>query len=790
VSVAGGARVVLADGRVALLRELRPDDHAGVLGLHRQLERRDQYFRFFGPLPPGAAELVGEMTAPSSARHGAVGVFLDAAPLGVATYEALADPTVAEVALAVSGSAQAHGVGTLVLEHLVSLARRQGVRRFVAEVLTENARMLRMFRASGLPVQVTYDGSVTHVDLVLDQTEAYLDAMGERERSADAVNLRTLLRPGSVAVVDLGAPGSPGSAVLANLLAGGYLGRLYAIGPDLAEVPGVLPSRSVAALPVACDLAVLCGPSAAVPDLAHQCGARGVRALVVLAGGSADGPALRAAARRYGMRMVGPSTAAPCPSPAGSIGLVTQTGRIGIALRGRLGELGLGFSAMVSTGDKVDVSGNDMLMWWRRDESTTAVALCLESFGNPRKFGRLCQALARTKPVLALRTGSSSASREALFRQAGVIAVDTATELVGTLAALAGQPLPPGDRVAVRSHAGGLGAPGADAYAPAGLVPAELGEVTVSTLGALAGGHTGLTNPVSLPPTVDVGTVGRCLAALLADPGVDAVIVTDAVTGTGDPTAALPEIPRGAKPVLAVSPGQPAAVTMRWDAAGAVTVSYADPVEAVAVLGRLAGYARWRSRPEPPARQPTGVDVPRALEVLREILSAAPGGGWVDPSAALDLLGCFGIHSRRAEAPLAATPAVPGLRIALRCDGVFGPMVELDPAGANGVPAAGRTVRFTPLADSDIDALLSVRQRAGAAAATDAEPAPDAARGLLARLSLLAQVLPEVAELEVTLPGVTAGDGSPGARVCDARVRVARTSGPDPYLPALPCPGS
>jgi acyl-CoA synthetase (NDP forming) len=109
---------------------------------------------------------------------------------------------------------------------------------------------------------------------------------------------------------------------------------------------------------------------------------------------------------------------------------------------------------MVSTGDKRDVSGNDLLMWWSHDDATAAVALCLESFGNPRKFSRLCQALARRKLVLVVRNGGRAGGpaaldlqtpevrRDALFSQAGVIVVDTASELVSTLAAVSWQPLP------------------------------------------------------------------------------------------------------------------------------------------------------------------------------------------------------------------------------------------------------------------------------------------------------------------------------------------------------------
>jgi hypothetical protein len=177
------------------------------------------------------------------------GAFLDEELIGVTYYEVLADPTEVEVALAVSGTVQAHGVGTLLWDHLVSLARRHGVRRFVAEVLTENGRMLRVFADCGPPCQVRREGSVTHVELVLDEIETYLDA-------------------------------------------------------------------------------VLCVPAHALPEVAEQCGQRGVRALVVISAGRTRDTErhdrLLAAVRRYGMRMVGPNWRAEQNGKTGLSALLQQ----------------------------------------------------------------------------------------------------------------------------------------------------------------------------------------------------------------------------------------------------------------------------------------------------------------------------------------------------------------------------------------------------------------------------------------------------------------------------------
>ncbi|MDT7711358.1 MAG: hypothetical protein QOG46_47, partial [Pseudonocardiales bacterium] len=281
-----GVRAVLADGQVGLLRPLGPDDQDAVLRLHESLDERDRYFRFFGPLPPRVNDLVLGMTAPVDVRHASMGAFLHEELIGVAHYEVLAEPTEAEVALAVSGTVQAHGVGTLLLDHLVSLARRHGVRRFVAEVLTENGRMLRVFADCGLPHRVRGEGSVTHVELVLDEVETYLDAMAERERVADTASLRSVLCPESLVVVGAGRrPGSIGHAVLVNIITGGYSGQLYVVNPHTDRILGVPALPTVGQLPIPCELAVLCVPAHAVPEVAEQCGRRGVRALVVISTG-------------------------------------------------------------------------------------------------------------------------------------------------------------------------------------------------------------------------------------------------------------------------------------------------------------------------------------------------------------------------------------------------------------------------------------------------------------------------------------------------------------------------
>ncbi|MFJ8962518.1 GNAT family N-acetyltransferase [Lentzea sp. NPDC102401] len=340
-------RALLADGTTVTVRELGPADVSALLDLHRSLPVEDRYLRFFSTSTHQLEDFVRRMVSPDEPSHVVMGALRGDRLLGTASYVLLADTDCAEIALVVSHAEQTHGIGTLLLEHLVSLARDRGVRRFSAEVLAMNSRMLRVFTDMGLVWTVVPDGDVVHVDLGLEACDRYLDAVGEREAVADVASLTHVLRPGSIAVVGAGRSSeSVGRAVLRNLVDGNFIGDLYAVNPHAKSVAGVDCYTSVTALPEAPDLAVLCVPAKAVPGVAEECGRRGVRAVVVISSG-VDADELMKVMRSYDMRLVGPnclgvSTSSPAvrmnatfaahSTLAGDIGLVTQSGGIAIGV--------------------------------------------------------------------------------------------------------------------------------------------------------------------------------------------------------------------------------------------------------------------------------------------------------------------------------------------------------------------------------------------------------------------------------------------------------------------------
>lgn len=680
--VTSPVRAPLVDGRVVTIRPVDRRDEAVLRTLHADLSDSSRYLRFFTVGRSSADRFVHLLvTSLDQPGHGALVVELDGKAIAVASYAALADPTVADVAFAVADPHQSHGVGTLLFEHLVSLARSRGVRWFTATVLPGNARMLRLFADTGLPVRTRHDNGEVLADIRLDVDDSYLDAVAEREIVADVASLRRLLRPASVAVIGASRrPDAVGNAVLRNLLASGFDGAVYPVNPHATTVLGLTTYASVSDLPEVPDLAVVCVPARRVPEVAEECGQRGIRALAVLSAGITGEHALeqrlRAAARTHGMRMVGPNclglatragdytldvTFGRALPPPGPVGFVTQSGGVGIALLEQLARIGLGVSTFVSTGDKYDVSSNDLLMWWERDQATLLAVLYLESFGNPRKFARIARRLGRTKPVLAVRSGTSdvarraaashtaatatpAVTRDALFRQAGVIAVDGLTDLLAAATVLTCQPLPAGERVAVVSNAGGAGVLAADACAEAGLELPTLAPATRRALADLVPPTASCANPVDTTAGVSAETFAACLRAVLADPGVDGVIAISAPTALADLGPSIGDAAAGAtKPVLAVRLDQAEAVDLVALPGGVRMPAFADPETAVTAYSRAAHYSAWRRSPRGRIPDLSGVDIDSGRRVVADVLARTPDGGWLDPQETPTLLRSFGI---------------------------------------------------------------------------------------------------------------------------------------------------
>ncbi|MET9730552.1 GNAT family N-acetyltransferase [Streptomyces sp. NPDC006458] len=674
---------LLTDGTTVCVRPVVPGDHDRLEALYEEMSPENLRLRFFAVSRRSVAMAADRACAPARAGHRALLAETRDRIVGLAEYDSGGDKDSAEISIAVADGVHHRGVGTLLVEHLASAARAEGIASFTADALSENYEVLRLFVDLGLRVTRRFDGPEVRCAVGLDPDDTYLSAVEARGSHADVASLRPLLRPDVVAVAGAGRrPGSVGRAILHHLRSGGFTRRLFAVNPAADAILGVPCHPAVGALPVTPDLVVVAVPAAAVPDTAEECGRAGVRALLVVTAGLDDeqAKALLSACRTHGMRLVGPNclgiantepglrldaTFASGHARPGTAGVAVQSGGVGIALLDGLSRLGIGVSSFVSLGDKYDVSGNDMLQWWEHDGRTDLALLHLESFGNPRAFSRTARRVTRRMPVLTVDAGRTEAgrraaashtaaaatrimTRQALFTQAGVTATRSIGELLETAALLHSQPLPEGARVAVVTNARGAGVLVADACAEAGLALPPFAPSTIDDLLAVLpeGATTG--NPVDATAAVTEDQLGACVDRLVRCPGVDAVLVvlvpTAVAEATGDDLVrALTRAPgRRARPVALVRLEQAQPVELLPAADGTIP-SYAEPHAVARALAHAARRAAWLARPAGTVPELQGVDSPRAHAVAEAYLAAHPDGGWLDPRSCTDLLACYGV---------------------------------------------------------------------------------------------------------------------------------------------------
>jgi acetyl coenzyme A synthetase (ADP forming)-like protein len=870
--------VILRDGATLRLRAPTPEDEPALAGFFAGLSDRSRYLRFHG-FSDGGSRLVRALVAPDWTERGSlvavVGEVGEERIIAVANYVRLRDPRVAESAFVVADDYQGRGVGIRLVEQLARRAAAHGVEAFIAEVMGDNRAMLSVFEQVGFNTSRTLEGGVVEVRFPIAPDERYLARVDERDHVAVTASLRPFFEPRTVAVIGASAQrGSIGGELFRNILTGGFTGAAYPVNRSGSPVAGVRAYTAIEDVPDTIDLCVICLPGDRVLDAAEATLRRGTRALCVISAGFAEtgdeGRArqdqLLALVRAHGARLVGPNclgiasasvslnaTFAPRAFTAGRIGFSSQSGALGLALLERAEARGIGVSAFVSIGNKADVSSNDLLEWWEDDPGTDLVLMYLESFGNPRKFARLARRLAREKPILAMKSGRSRAGRkaagshtaalagsdtavDAIFRQAGVLRADTLVELLDVAALLSSQPVPRGRRVAVLTNAGGLGILCADACESAGLELPVLSEQTREAIAALLPVEASTANPVDMLGSATAASYRVVLPAVLADPGIDAVIVLfvpPVAVATVDVGAAISDAVAETgttKPVLAVilaAEGAPA--TLRRSAP---VPAFAYPEAAAKALGRAAERADWLRRPAGAVPVLQDVDLEAAAGVARRALENADEA-WLGPQETRALLEAYGIPmvaersaatpdeavaaaaelgypvvvktaaagahktetggvaldlngtnevreaAERIGGPVIVQPMIQGgveLLAGVAHDPVFGPLVAFGPGGIHAELIGGAQFRATPLTDVDADELVAGgkagRLVSGFRGAPPADPA--ALADILHRLSQLADNLPELAELDLN-PVL----GLPeGAVAVDARIRLARPTAP------------
>lgn len=664
---------MLADGGTVHVRPVTPDDRGSIEAFHGRQSKESIYFRYFSPMPELTARELDRLTQVDYVTHMSFVALLGDDVVGMAGYDQWPGRNEAEAAFIVDDDHQRRGIATLLLEYLVVAARETGFDALTAQVLPSNRRMVSVFHQVGFEAASTFADGVIEVRLDLEPTVQSAARIEARERQAEARSMERLLFPSSVAVIGAGRdPDGLGSRIFRNLREHGFDGPVHPVSSGAVAVDGVEGHASVLDVSGDIDLAVIAVPVEAVPAVVEDCGRKRVHGLAIVTAGlgdsSVEGVALDRhvveRALRFGMRVIGPeslglvnttpgaglhATFTDVEVDPGSVGFLTQSGVLGIAALDHARRAGVGISAFVDIGRRIDVSGNDLLQFWRDDPATSVVLLYLETFGNPRKFTRIAREMVRTTPIVAVKSGRTlpvrvdqadrglaaiwpaDATVDALLRQSGVVRVESPPELFAVARALLHQPVPAGRRVAVVCNSNGAAVLAVDACAQAALDVSATVTMTWQ----------------STPADYE-----RAIDGVLASDQVDGVLmvyappvherrqeVADAVARAISRSRhqAMP-----AKPVLATflrGDGHETTIS-----SGAVTLPlYEFPGEAARVLGLIAQHGEWLAQPTGTVFEPDAATVESTRSAVDALIRQHPDGRWLTRDEAARLLRTAGL---------------------------------------------------------------------------------------------------------------------------------------------------
>ena len=664
------ADVVLRDGSVGHLRPILPSDEEGIHAFHARQSDESIYLRFFAPLRRLSDKDVHRFTHVDYMDRVALVITLSDEILGIGRYDRI-NATSAEVAFNVSDHYQGRGIGSVLLEHLAAIAQEFGITRFTAEVLPQNRKMLTVFSEAGYEVSRKVEDGIVALHFDIEPTDRSKAVAMSREHRAEAISVSRILRPRVVAVIGAGrSPHTMGHHFLKNLLEAEFTGEVHPVNRKAKAILGRTAYDTIGDVPGPVDLAVVAVPAATVLKVVDQCAEAGVAALLIVSAGfgegGGEGDELQAElvrrARGSGMRIVGPNSfgiinthpglalnasLSPTMPPAGHLGLFAQSGALGIAVLASAARRNLGISTFASAGNRVDVSGNDLMQYWIDDDDTHAVGLYLESMGNPRKFSRIARNLGLIKPVIVVQSGISAygappghrvrrtkvrpAVFGAMLRQAGVVKVSNVHQLFDVAQLMVNQPLPAGRRVAIVGNSAALGALSAGAVAQRGLTVTH--------------------GPVNLPSDATPKEFSEALTTAFEDPEVDSVLtcfIPPIVAHDEEVTDAVRAAARGSDKTCVATflgmRGVDSSTSMDEGGTGQAIPVYAMPEDAAYALAKATKYAEWRNKDHGVPVAPAGINRRVAEDVVHTVLSVNPEGRRLDPDETRALLRAYGIE--------------------------------------------------------------------------------------------------------------------------------------------------
>jgi acetyl coenzyme A synthetase (ADP forming)-like protein len=693
------ANVALRDGSTVYVRPTRAADEPAILAFLAGLSDESRYFRFFSGAP-NLKEAAHRAAVSDLQERCNLIALAGAGPTIVAQAGYVRNETDrAEVAFAVADTFQGRGISTILLGQLAEIAQAVGISTFDASVLSENHRMIGVFRESGFKVSTHASAGVIELEFPTSLRPEALERFAGREQMAARAALEHVLAPTSVAVIGASRTrGTIGAELFHNLVANGFNGPAYPVNPSAPVVQSVVAYPTVLDIPGPVDLAVIAVPAVHVVETARQCAKKGVKSLVVISSGFAESGGegasrqadLLAVCREAGMRLVGPNcmgvinmapevsmnaTFGPAMPPPGRVGFMSQSGALGLAVIDYAKSLGLGLSWFISAGNKADLSGNDVLHYAETDPHTDLVLLYLESFGNPRKFARIARRVARSKPIIAVKSGRSTAGAratsshtgallsasdatvDALFRQAGVIRTDTLAELFDVAALMSNQPAPAGKRVAIITNGGGPGILCADACEAEGLIVPPLADQVVAGLRQFLPAQASVRNPIDMIAAASAEDYRHVIQTVAASDDIDAIVVIfipPLVTQLAAVARAIREAAEALpRPITLVTVFMSAhGVPDELKGPNVSLPSYQFPEDAARALARSAVYGEWRHRPEGTVRDFPNNRPDEAAGIISSVLGT--GARWLTAEETQRLLRCYGIPL--ASARFVSTP--------------------------------------------------------------------------------------------------------------------------------------
>lgn len=728
--------VILKDGQGLLFRPASPSDIPKVQEFMKRVSRESLRMRFMAAVSEVPPDVIKNLCEGDFTESGCLLAITsegsESKIVGLGNYIAMGNKKSAEIAFLVEDDYQGKGISTLLLERLAGLAAANGYIEFEAEVLPDNQPMINVFKSSGFEVHKVWHSDTVHVELPTNGAAATWRKSNLRERIAVANSLIPLLQPKSVAVVGASRdPSSIGHMIFKNILNGNFQGTIYPVNPEAVSVNGVKAYSSLQEIPEKIDLSVISIPAEKVLEVAEKSIKSGAKGLLVVSAGFAEAGEegskrqkdLVKLVREHGVRLLGPSclglmntdpkvhlnaSLAPNIVQRGSAGFFSHSAALGLVILEYAMEKGVGFTTFVSAGNRADVSGNDLLLYWEEDANTKMAILYLETFGNPRRFVRIAKRMSYKKPILCVKSARSAEGRktaeaksgtmsgkarpvEALFRQTGIILTETLEELFDVAVVLDHQPIPKGNRVSILANSAGVATIFADSCESNGL---ELAGPKLVNLGAF-------TSPESYETKVYEALVNE---------DVDSLLVGYACVGQcgSEPVAAA--IRKGVslaekemsykKPVLLCLMGETGSISLVKEKGKQdeqrMFPAFRFPESAARALGRIVRYAEYCNKPPGKLVWFEDVKPELARQEIQSILSNLTSQQTVEveTSKAENILKYFGLDVTQTSKP--DNPFI----LKVKPDPLFGPLIEIVQ-----IPSL-KIVRITPLTDQDINEIL------------------------------------------------------------------------------------